>query len=93
MAKIGQQVEEVRSKLRLNQSDFGKLFRTSAMSVSCWERSKNLPSSRELIRLGLLAKEWQLNGWLFWRLAGLAPNDANVKFNNGVQRTVYASGT
>ena len=92
MANIGQQVEEVRSKLGLNQSDFGKLFRTSAMSVSRWERSINLPSSRELIRLGLLAKESQLNGWLFWRLAGLAPNDARVLLSQEKTRAAAGRG-
>lgn len=90
MANIGQQVGEVRSKLGLNQSDFGELFRTSAMSVSRWERSINLPSSRELIKLGLLARERHLNGWLFWRLAGLAPNDARAALSQ--EKTRAAAG-
>jgi transcriptional regulator with XRE-family HTH domain len=78
MRHVGQQIEALRNKLGLNQTEFGKLFTKTAMSVSRWERDENLPSSRELIRLGLLAEEAGVNGWQFLGLGGLTQADARA---------------
>jgi transcriptional regulator with XRE-family HTH domain len=78
MAQFGQQIEKLRYKLGMNQTDFGELFGRTAMSVSRWERGTNLPSSRELIRLGLLAEEAGSNGWQFLELGGLKQADARA---------------
>lgn len=51
---IGQQIEKLRNKMVMSQTDFGKLFRVTPMSVSRWEHDVNLPESRELLKLGLL---------------------------------------
>lgn len=86
---IGKLIEKLRNTLELNQSDFGALLGTTAMSVSRWERDVNLPESRELLKLGLLAKETRIDGWNFWRLAGITPADARTMLGKA---TVPAAG-
>lgn len=49
----------------VNQSEFRALFRMTAMSVSRWERQVNPTSSRELIKLGLLARKVGVDVWSF----------------------------
>jgi transcriptional regulator with XRE-family HTH domain len=69
---IGGKIEKLRLQLGMSQTDLGRLLKTSAMSVSRWERGVNAPSSRELLRLGLLAKRAGVDGWEFWNLAGIS---------------------
>ncbi len=87
---IGQLIEKLRYTLELNQSDFGALLGATAMSVSRWERDVNLPESRELLKLGLLAKQRQIDGWNFWRLAGITQADARAMLRKVNARTVGA---
>jgi transcriptional regulator with XRE-family HTH domain len=75
---IGQQIENLRDKLKLNQSDFAALLRTTSMSVSRWERDVNLPESRMLLKLGLLAREAGVYAWGFWQEAGLTRAEARA---------------
>ncbi len=70
---IGAAITELRKKMGLNQTQFGKLFRTTAMSVSRWERDENAPKARDLLTLGIMAKTAGLNGWFYWRRAGVTP--------------------
>ena len=75
---IGTQIEGLRYKLGLNQTDFGKLFSTTPMSVSRWERDVNQPEARDLLKLGLLASEAGMYGWCFWQHAGLTRAEARA---------------
>ena len=78
MPTIGQQIASLRLKMDLNQNNFAKYFGVSAMAVSRWERNVNEPSARELIRLGLLARQAGLDGWAYWDLAGITQSDARA---------------
>jgi DNA-binding transcriptional regulator YiaG len=62
---IGSDIEKIRIKMGVNQSEFRALFRMTAMSVSRWERQVNPTSSRELINLGLLARKVGVDVWSF----------------------------
>ncbi len=75
-SKIGQQVERLRLKLNVSQSAFAKLFKTSAMTISRWERGENLPDASSLLKLGIMAKKQRMDGWMFWNGAGLTRDDA-----------------
>jgi DNA-binding transcriptional regulator YiaG len=76
MAAIDKQIDELRAKLELSQADFGKIFDTTAMTVSRWERGHSRPDGRALLKLGLLAKQQSMNGWMFWQLVGVTRADA-----------------
>ena len=88
MREIGETIEQLRAKLAMSQTQFGKVFKISAMSVSRWERGANLPDARLLLKLGLLAKRQQMDGWRFWQLAGITKTDARAAF--GKANTVGA---
>ncbi len=75
---IGQQIERLRLKYAMSQTDFAKKFRTSAMSVSRWERGVNEPEAHDLLRLGLMAKQVGMDGWMFWNEAGLTRDHART---------------
>ena len=68
---VGKQIEEIRRKMSMNQTDFAKLFKVSAMTISRWERGGNPPGARELLILGRLANKAGCSGWHFWQLAGI----------------------
>lgn len=87
---LGQQIKRLRLKMRLSQSEFGNLLDTSAMSVSRWERDINLPDARELIRFGVLAQNSGLNGWRYWRLAGVTEADAHTMLKLKARRVSAA---
>ena len=70
-SKISHQIERLRLKLGMSQAEFATLFNTSAMSISRWERNSNLPDARALLKLGIMAKNQQMDGWMFWNVAGL----------------------
>ncbi len=74
--KISQQIERLRLKLAMSQTDFAKNFRTSAMTISRWERGQNPPDASCLLKLGLMAKQQQMDGWMFWTEAGLTREQA-----------------
>ncbi len=78
MASIGKQIEQLRMKFAMSQTDFAKRFRTTAMSLSRWERGVNPPEARALLKLGLLAKKQGMDGWMFWNEAGLKKEDARA---------------
>ena len=80
MREIGETIEQLRAKLAMSQTQFGKVFKISAMSVSRWERGASLPDSRLLLKLGLLAKRQRMDGWTFWQLAGITKADARAAF-------------
>lgn len=67
--KIGQ----LRTRLRLNQAQFGARLRYSAMAVSRWERGALEPAADVYIQLGNLAGEPDC--WFFWERAGLRKAD------------------
>ncbi len=75
---MGKGIKEIRRRLAVSQTEFGELFNVSAMAISRWEREVNPPSTRELIKLGLLASKAGFNGWLYWELAGIKRADARV---------------
>jgi DNA-binding transcriptional regulator YiaG len=76
MAAIEKQIDRLRAKLELSQRDFAKILDTTAMSISRWERGENLPDGRALLKMGLLAKQQSMDGWMFWHLAGVTRADA-----------------
>lgn len=90
MAQLGQQIEKLRYKLGMSQTDLGKLLGTTAMSVSRWERDVNLPESRELLALGLLARKAGMYGWCFWQEAGLSRADARAALGRDHARAAVA---
>ncbi len=73
---IGQQIERLRLRFAMSQTDFGKKFRASAMTISRWERGENLPDARSLLKLGLIAKQQRMDGWMFWNEVGLTRDHA-----------------
>lgn len=73
---LGTNILDLRIRLNLNQSDFGKMLTTSAMTISRWERDNVKPPSGALLKLGIAAKKEGLNGWPFWEAAGLSRSDA-----------------
>jgi DNA-binding transcriptional regulator YiaG len=75
---VGQQIARLRFKMNMTQTEFGELFSTTPMSISRWERDMNLPSSHELLKLGLLALKAGQDGWAYWRLAGIKRDDAQA---------------
>jgi len=76
--RIGREIEELRNKLNMNQSDFGALFGKTPMSVSRWERGINAVPARTLLALGLLACKMGMNAWRYWDLAGLSQEVART---------------
>jgi SOS-response transcriptional repressor LexA len=64
---------DLRKRLGLSQSTFGKTLHYSAMAVSRWETGKLEPSARCYIQLGNLAGDQE--GWSFWTRAGLKRAD------------------
>ncbi len=87
---IGRNIEDLRNQMAMNQSDFGKMFKTSAMSISRWERNENLPGAHDLLQLGLLAQKVGTNGWMYWQLAGLARTDARAMLDGAPARAAAA---
>lgn len=53
----------------MNQTDFGRKFGVTAMSVSRWEDGTNEPPADVYINLGTMADGE--DGWYFWNRAGL----------------------
>lgn len=78
---VGKHIEDVRHKMSLNQTDFAKFFRVSAMTVSRWERGGNSPGARELLILGRLANRVGSNGRHFWQLAGITRDECERALN------------
>jgi SOS-response transcriptional repressor LexA len=66
-------IRELRSRLGLNQEEFGARIGFSAMAVSRWERGALEPPSHGYIRLGNLARD--ASCWRFWERAGLRSED------------------
>ena len=68
---IAHHITKLRKKMAMNQTEFGKLFDTTAMSVSRWEKDVHPPDARSLFKLGILAKGFRMDGWVFWAKAGI----------------------
>lgn len=66
-------VSELRSRLGLNQSEFGRKLHSSAMAISRWERGAQEPLAQSYIELGNLAGA--SGCWYFWGRAGLSTED------------------
>jgi len=75
------QIEQIRHKMSMNQTQFAKLFEVSAMTVSRWERGGNPPGARELLILGRLANSVGANGWHFWERAGITRTECERALN------------
>jgi transcriptional regulator with XRE-family HTH domain len=75
---IHSDIEKLRNKLNMNQSEFGALFGKTPMAVSRWERGVNMVPAHTLFALGLLARKIGLDGWGYWGLAGLTRKDAQT---------------
>ena len=63
---------ELRSRLKLSQTELGRTLGASAMAVSRWERGQTPPAG-VLIQLGILGQ--RTDCWFFWGLAGLTSHD------------------
>jgi transcriptional regulator with XRE-family HTH domain len=66
-------VSDLRQRLHLSQTDFGKRLHSSAMGVSRWERGNQEPSAGSYIELGNLGGAPLC--WYFWGRAGLRTED------------------
>ena len=84
-------IEKIRNKMGLNQAGFARLLGATAMSVSRWEREVNCVPSRQLLALELLARDVGVDGWTFWKLAGLAREDARSMLGRVRARTIAAN--
>jgi transcriptional regulator with XRE-family HTH domain len=62
-----------RQALKLTQGELGKRLKTSAMTVSRWERGKAEPAADAYVRLGNIADDPLC--WFFWGRAGLSTAD------------------
>jgi DNA-binding XRE family transcriptional regulator len=67
-------IKALRSRLGLNQLDFGKGLNCSSMVISRWERGLQKPPADCLIAMGKMAGP--PSGWFFWKMAGIDPVDA-----------------
>jgi SOS-response transcriptional repressor LexA len=67
------QVEALRHRMTLSQSEFGVQLSRSAMAISRWERGILEPTGAAYIKLGNLAGDPLC--WYFWRRAGLSTAD------------------
>jgi hypothetical protein len=59
----------------ISQSELGARVGASPMAVSRWERDQVDPSSRMLLRLGILSQNSPEMCWSFWNDAGLSARD------------------
>jgi transcriptional regulator with XRE-family HTH domain len=89
-ANVGKQIEDIRHRMSLNQTEFARFFKVSAMTVSRWERGGNPPGARELLILGRLANRAGYNGWHFWQLAGITRAECERALNGTKERTARA---
>ncbi|HXN64282.1 MAG TPA: S24 family peptidase [Candidatus Acidoferrales bacterium] len=62
-------ISELRRKLNLSQTTFGRRLHSSAMAISRWERGAQEPPAGSYIQLGNLAGDPLC--WYFWGRAGL----------------------
>ena len=73
--KTAKHICELRDKMEMSQSKFGKLVGVSAMRISRWERGSPV-SSDALVRMALVAHAAGLNPWPFLEAVGLTRDDA-----------------
>jgi len=66
-------ISQLRQRLGLSQTDFGREVHSSAMGVSRWERGAQEPPSHSYVELGNLAG--YPDCWFFWGRAGLRSED------------------
>src|SRR5579862_4638584 len=66
-------ISQLRQRLGLSQTDFGREVHSSAMGVSRWERGAQEPPSHSYVELGNLAGDPEC--WYFWGRAGLRSED------------------
>ena len=85
---LGHSIYRLRSKLNLSQKNFGCLIGTSAMNVSRYERDQHPVPSHVLLKLGGLAKQAGMDGWVYLRLVGVTPEEARAMLG----RTRAATG-
>ena len=71
--EAAQRIRALRGKMKLSQLEIGRRVKSSAMSVSRWERGLLKPSAEIYIQFGYLAGDPDC--WYFWRLAGLRSED------------------
>lgn len=66
-------INMLRNRLRLNQTDFGRMLHCSSMAISRFERGLQKPPADCFIALGKLAGS--RSGWYFWHMAGVTARD------------------
>jgi DNA-binding transcriptional regulator YiaG len=72
--RLHEQVQSLRSRLGMNQSEFAAKFGVSAMAVSRWESGANEPPGHCLVEMAKLAGN--PNGfWYFLGVLGLTKRD------------------
>ena len=79
---------ELRQRLNLSQTAFGRRLHSSAMGISRWERGTHEPPAGIYIELGNLAGAPLC--WYFWGRAGLRNEDfmrVMPKLGKGIRRT------
>jgi transcriptional regulator with XRE-family HTH domain len=72
---LAKRIIALRKLLKLSQTELGERVGASPMAVSRWERGQIEPSSRMLLRLGVLSNHDSEMCWKFWNEAGLHAND------------------
>jgi DNA-binding XRE family transcriptional regulator len=76
LPRWAEQVQALRKRLDLSQSEFGNRLNYSSMTVSRWERGLQKPPSECLLKMAKLAGP--RSRWPFWRMAGINPRDARA---------------
>ena len=81
-------ISELRQRLNLSQTAFGRRLHSSAMGISRWERGTHEPPAHIYIELGNLAGAPLC--WYFWARAGLRKEDfmrVMPKLRESIDRT------
>lgn len=48
---MGENIRAVRKHMKMNQTDFGKMFGVGQMTVSYWERAMREPNAKQIIEI------------------------------------------
>ena len=70
----GKEIERLRMELGMNQTDFGRRFGATAMSVSRWERGENPAPVSAFLTMAKIARNPK-DAWRFLGYAGLTRQD------------------
>lgn len=81
MEKLARETTNLRQTLGESQTEFGRRFGITAMSVSRWERRESPIPTGALLTMGKLAGA--KCGWVFWNAAGISKADAKAMLGVG----------